>query len=214
MPMKAVASLRSLLVLAMVSQGVVACAGDATGPSASSIQAAPPSALAPGAASHALVGAVDGVYTFVVDPQDDVSLRIGPNHLDIPSNSICRIDRTPYGPEFWDDTCKIERKPVVITAVVRNADGAHPRIDFQPELRFAPARKVMLYMTLDARADKAEWSNIFYCATNDKNSCVDESKDDQSLETKVRDRLVYRRIKHFSGYIVLSRGFASQELDY
>jgi hypothetical protein len=210
MPMKAVVPLRSLLVLAVLGQGVAACAGDATSPTASSTVATLPSeGLTPSGAAYALVGAVDGEYTFVVDPQDDVSLKIGPNHLDIPSNSICRIADSSYGPEFWDDKCRTERKPVIITAVVRNANSDHPRIDFEPALRFAPGKRVMLYMTLDARANQAEWTNIFYCSTGNRSFCVDESKDDPSLETTVRDRLVYRRIKHFSGYIVLSR-----ELDY
>jgi hypothetical protein len=205
MPMKAVAYLRPLLVLAVISQGVVACAADATAPTASSSAAVrQPAGLTPIAASHALVGAKDGVYTFTIDPSQDQSLEIGPNHLDIPARAICDIGESSYGPEFWDDRCKAEREIVTITAIVQGADSSHPRIDFEPALRFAPDKRVMLYMTLDARANKAEWANIFYCATG-STSCVDEAKEDASLRTTVWDRLVFRRIKHFSGYIVLSR---------
>jgi hypothetical protein len=205
MPMKAVAYVRSLVVLAVIGQVVVACAADATAPTASSNVAALQSpALTPTAASHALVGATDGEYTFTIDPSQEQSLEIGPNHLDIPARAICDIADSSYGPAFWDDRCKAEREMITITATVRNAASDHPRIDFEPALRFAPDKKVMLYMTLDAKADRAEWANIFYCSTG-SSTCVDEAKNDADLRTMVWNRLVFRRIKHFSGYIVLSR---------
>lgn len=202
MPTKAVAILRSLLVLAVISQGVIGCAGDAIAPNLS--DARQPASLTPAIASHALVGAVDGEYVFTIDPNQDQSLEIGPNHLDIPAGAICRIADTPYGPEYWDDRCKAERLPVTITAIVRGAETDNPRIDFEPAMRFSPTKRVTLYMTLDAPADRADWASIFYCATGSA-FCVDEARDDYSLRTSVYDRYVFRRIKHFSGYIVLSR---------
>lgn len=206
MPATAVAHLRSLLILAVIGQGAVACASDATAPTSRSIttelRRAP---LAPIGASQALVGAEDGAYTFTIDPSRTQSLEIGPNHLDIPPNAICRIADTPYGPESWNDRCKAHRGLVTITAIVRNANGDHPRIDFEPALRFAPDKKVMLYMTLSAKANRSEWASIFYCASDNKSNCVDESRADASLKTTVKDRSVFRRIKHFSGYIILSR---------
>ena len=206
MPTTAVAYVRSFLLL-MVVQSIAACAGETTAPDASANR----SSFSPIAASHALVGATDGRYTFTIDPTEDQSLEIGPNHLDIPAKSICGIADTPYGPEFWDDRCKAETELVTITAVVSHASSSHPRIDFEPALRFAPGKKVMLYMTLDKRANKAEWANIFYCPTDGKLKCVDESKTDRSLETTVRGETVFRRIKHFSGYIILTRSRGGEE---
>ena len=202
MPTKAIARIRSFLLLAIVAQSIAACAGDVTAPDATASRAG----LQPIAASHALVGATDGEYVFTIDPSKDQSLEIGPNHLDIPRDAICRISDMRYGPQYWDDRCKAERGLITITATVRNAESDHPRIDFQPALRFAPDKKVMLYMTLSEKADKAEWASIFYCAEDGKSGCVDESLKDADLRTTVRDRLVFRRIKHFSGYIILNRG--------
>jgi hypothetical protein len=210
MPTKAVAYLRSFLILAVIGQALVACAGDTTAPMASSHNVAiQPSTLSPIAASHSLVGATDGEYVFTIDPTEDQSLEIGPNHLDIPANAICQIGASSYGPQFWDDRCRTETAPVTITATVRSAGSDHPRIDFEPALRFAPRKTVMLYMTLDKRADRAEWASIFYCFSNGKGNCVDEAKTDRSLTTSVRDRIVFRRIKHFSGYMVST--FAGSE---
>jgi hypothetical protein len=201
MPMMAVASVRSSLVLALIASIATGCAGDSTAPIAS----AGGSTLQPVAASHALVGATDGRYTFTIDPRKNQSLEIGPNHLDIPGNAICSLAETSYGPAYWNDRCKSERALVTITAIVSEANSDHPRIDFEPALRFAPDKSVMLYMRLDAKADRAEWASIFYCTTAEKVSCVDESKKDRSLETSVKGETVFRRIKHFSGYIILTR---------
>jgi hypothetical protein len=202
MPTTAVARIRSFLVLAIVTQSIAACAGDVTAPEATANRAG----FQPIAASRALVGATDGEYVFTIDPTKDQSLEIGPNHLDIPRDAICRISDMRYGPQYWNDRCKSERALITITATVRNADSDHPRIDFQPALRFAPDKKVMLYMTLSEKAVKSEWTSIFYCAEDGKIGCVDESLKDADLRTTVKDRLVFRRIKHFSGYIILTRG--------
>jgi hypothetical protein len=163
-----------------------------------------PAALAPINASRALVGAKDGAYVFTIDPNEDQSIELGPNHLDIPAGAICRIADTPYGAAYWDEECPAERLPVTITAIVTGADSDHPRIDFEPAMRFSPSTRVVLYMTLDAHADRKDWSSIFYCATG-SDICVDEAKDDNRLRTSVSNRYLFRRIKHFSGYIVLTR---------
>lgn len=195
MPMMAVAHTRFLLLLA--TAGIVACASDATAPGSST--------LSPNGASHSLVGANDGEYTFVIDPSRAQSLAIGPNHLQVPENAICRLSDSEYGPQYWDDRCRPEKDLVTITAIVRNANSDHPRIDFEPALRFAPGKEVMLYMTLDNKIDRSDWSTILYCSTDGREYCVDEAKGDRSLATSVRGQVVSRRIKHFSGYTVTSR---------
>ena len=195
MPTMAVAPTRLLFLLA--TAGLAACAADATAPSSST--------LSPTGASRSLVGATDGQYTFVIDPSREQSLEIGPNHLDVPASAICRLSDTSYGPEYWDDKCTPEENLVTITATVRNANTKHPRIDFEPALRFAPDKKVTLFMTLDDRIKRDDWSTILYCSTTGRSHCVDEARRDRSLETSVRGHVVSRRIKHFSGYLVSGR---------
>lgn len=205
MPTKAAARVRALLLLTVIGYGASACTVDTTAPTSSGSYAAqPPTQLTPTDAALALVGAKDGRYEFTIDPSHDQSLQIGPNHLDIPRNAICRLADSGYGAEFWDDRCRPERQTLTITAIVSNANGVHPRIDFEPALRFAPDKYVMLYMTLDMKPDRASWSSIFYCPTSGAARCVDESLSDPTLRTGVYDRLVFRRIKHFSGYIILN----------
>jgi len=49
----------------------------------------------------------------------------------------------------------------------------------------------------------AENWRILFCPVADRQGCVDESQFDKSLTTKIdfKRGLVYRRIKHFSGYL-------------
>ena len=171
------------------------------------------SPFVPSAASTALVGVSDGTYTFTVDPRKPNGLLLGANMLALPRNSICDLETSTYGASTWDTACTPETAPVTITAIVRDAGTATPRIDFLPAMRFNPATKVTLYMyTPDAEDRKAAQSWVMkYC--NDANVCIDESLTDRTLVTLVdqRTNIVYRRIKHFSGYI-LSSGLVEEYL--
>jgi hypothetical protein len=81
----------------------------------------------------------------------------------------------------------------------------HPHIDFSPSLRFeTPNNGGGGWVSLTF-SDAAAWSDsttrILYCAT--ATSCVDESKTDFDVQTKKDgSTIVWRKIKHFSGYNV------------
>jgi hypothetical protein len=209
LPMRARWRISLLPTLAATLVLLAACAGDTTAPTSASLATAQgPSLALPTDASKALIGAADGVYTFLYDPEDDQTLRIGPNRLVIPSNSVCRLDDSGYGADTWNDRCRPERHRFVITARVRGAATTHPRIDFEPALRFNPEKEVKLYMYVDTPSTTADWV-ILYCSTLTRRDCVDESLNDESLVTEVSGNQVVRRIKHFSGYLV--NGFAEDE---
>ena len=187
----------SVLVLAAVMLG--ACAGEVTAPTASHMLRP---AFTPAGATNALIGIDDGSYVFTVDPTRDQSIPLGKSRLDLPANSICALEGSRYGAKYWDERCKAERLPVVITATVRNANTDHPSIDFQPAMRFNPRTTVNLYIYSPKATKKTQFLSLLYC--NDKNRCVDESLTDKDLKTHVDsdDEMVFRRIKHFSGYLV------------
>lgn len=179
---------------------VTACAGDATAPITP-----PASGFTPASAGKALIDATDGTYTFTIDPSRHQSLQIGQSHLDIPAGAICNLEDSGYGPKFWNQECVSEDEPVRITATVRGADTDHPRIDFQPALRFSPKTDVRLFMFVDNATTGDDWQ-ILYCPTAGAR-CIDEAKSDPSLVAHVEGELVTRRIKHFSGYVVAERYF-------
>src|SRR5712671_5759680 len=186
LPMRARSRISLLPTFAAGVVLLAACAGDTTAPTPASLATEQgPSLALPTDASKALIGAANGVYTFLYDPQGDQTLRIGPNNLVIPSNSVCRLADSGYGSDTWDDTCKPEKHRFVITATVSGAATSHPRIDFEPALRFNPEKDVRLYMYVDAPTTSADWV-ILYCSTLRRSECVNESLSDESLVTQVR----------------------------
>ena len=186
---------------------LAACAGDSTAPgtapAARSDQVTSP--FVPTAASKSLVGISNGTYEFTIDPRRDQALVLGANYLYIPANAVCDISGSSYGVGHWDESCAAQRGKLTITATVRGASSAHPSIDFSPAMRFSPDTKVELYIYVP-RAERRLTNSWVMNYCNDQQVCVDESLTDPSLATQTdrTNAIVFRRIKHFSGYIVTS----------
>jgi hypothetical protein len=197
----------SLLTLLAASAFLGACSGDSTAPAAAKPAAALSrvSPFVPTMAAKALVGVADGTYEFTVDPTADQSVNLGPNYLSLPANAICDIASSSYGADHWNESCAPQTEPVTITAIVRNATSDHPSIDFYPAMRFAPDKNVSLYIYVPTGMESFQknWT-MKYC--NDASVCVDESLADAELRSNadVENKVVFRRIKHFSGYVVHS----------
>ena len=195
----------SLLTLLAASALLGGCSGDSTAPAKAKpvVSQARTSPFVPTAANKALVGVTDGSYQFTVDPTVDQSINLGPNHLSLPANAICDIASSSYGASHWGEACVPQKAPVTITAVVRNATTDHPSIDFFPAMRFSPDKNVSLYIYVPTgMADFQKNWVMKYC--NDASVCVDESLTDPSLASYADNvnMMVFRRIKHFSGYII------------
>ena len=193
-----------LTTVATASLLLAGCAGDATSPSAAqtkSLSALKTSPFVPTGAQRALVGVADGTYTFQIDPTQAQSLQFGASHLDIPANAVCDLATSSYGAGTWNDACAAQTDTFTITAVVKDAATDHPSVEFQPALRFNPQSNVNLYLyvTDDATLDNSKVMK--YC---NETGCVDESLTDSDLVSNVdvANKVVFRRIKHFSGYVV------------
>jgi hypothetical protein len=204
LPMMARYRLSTLTALALMGMLLAGCAGDTIAPRAiqhtSQLRTSP---FVPTDAQKALVGVSDGSYSFVIDPSQAQSLSLGASHLDIPANAVCDLASSSYGVGHWEDSCDAQADTFTVTAVVRNAASDHPSVDFEPALRFSPDKQVglYLYVTNDATLDASRI--VKYCNAN---GCIDESVNDASLVSSVdlESRVVFRRIKHFSGYVVWS----------
>jgi hypothetical protein len=132
---------------------------------------------------------------------------IGVGHsVTISQANICDLATSSYGPGTWDNPCTLSADSVAFTSTVSTTLSGHPRIDFQPAMRFAPGTGDVIIVFADSAAAANPNSVILYCDAS--NTCVDESKTDSSLRTyhdTVRG-IVYRKIKHFSGYAVSGDG--------
>jgi hypothetical protein len=204
LPTKACSKI-SLLTLLAGSVLLAGCSGDSTAPVKPSPLASQSrtSPFAPTAAAKALVGVTDGSYQFTVDPTIAQSINLGPNYLSLPAGAICDLGSSSYGSAHWNESCVPQTQPVTITAVVRNATTDHPSIDFYPAMRFSPDKNVGLYIYVPTGMENFQKSWVMkYC--NDANLCVDESLADADLRSfaDTQNLVVFRRIKHFSGYII------------
>jgi hypothetical protein len=187
---------------------VGACSSEVTSPAASAptraIEAT--SMFVPTASQKALIGVVDGTYAVVFDPTRNQSFSLGPNHLDIPANSVCNMLTSGYGENYWDRPCSPQTLPVTLTVVIKNSQSQHPEIQFFPAMRFNPTKSVQLFIYAPrvSRDDAKNWL-MLYCA--DKGGCEDESTTDRDLKTYIdyNNNILFRRVKHFSGYVVAER---------
>ena len=164
------------------------------------------SMFTPTAAQRALIGVVAGSYSVTIDPRQDQSLWLGPKHLDIPANSVCNLLTSSYGPSTWNQPCSTQTLPVTITVVIKNSQSDHPELDFFPAMRFNPTKAVQLVMYVPAVSppDAKNWV-MAYC--NNEGKCFNESETDSQLVTYVdyNASVLFRRIKHFSGYLGTGR---------
>jgi hypothetical protein len=203
-----------LTTVATASLLLAGCSGDATSPSAAKptqqLSVLKSSPFVPSGAQRALVGVSDGTYTYQIDPSEAQSLQFGASHLDIPANAVCDLATSTYGVGTWNDSCAAQTDTFTITAVVKDAATDHPSVEFQPALRFNPASTVNLYLYVTDQATLDASKVMKYCNAD---GCVDESIADPDLRSNVdvENKVVFRRIKHFSGYVVAE--FSAGPLD-
>lgn len=197
-------------LLAALAAVTVACADSSIAPSSDEAE------VLPGGAPNFLITIHDMAedYTsadFTVTPSGGF-FQMGRHGIVFPRNAICDPATSSYGPEFWDDDCRVLREPIRIHAELRQQDGRE-WVDFSPALRFRPARRavdwVWIYMQTDAATLPDPSLNILWSPAIGVPG-IDESIDDPTLRTFVSPwtGYAYRRIKHFSGYNVTS-GYTS-----
>jgi len=144
---------------------------------------------------------------FTVDPTKSAYYALADGHyLYVPAYSICDLGST-YGPAYWNTSCNPLKGSIVITAqLMEDADG-QPFVDFQPAMRFAPSSDQSKWVWLflyDQAAATTALQEIDYCFGT--LACVDESALDATLMTHRASGYpyLYRRVKHFSGYNVVT----------
>lgn len=115
--------------------------------------------------------------------------------------SVCDPAVSDYGPGTWDEVCKPLANSITITAKswVNPITGG-VNTDFSPELRFVP--QVPMGVTLFLHDPSPSITDrINYCSNG---VCVDDSQVDGTVTTASDSSgLVFRVIKHFSGYNVV-----------
>lgn len=135
---------------------------------------------------------------------------LGNHAVFFPEGAICDPATSSYGPGEWDKPCTPLAQPLQFHAEVRAADDGQTWIDFTPAVRFVPtddpARTVwvMIKAGTDVTSDNYQDFGMLWMPNGKTDEVVNEAATDPSLRTYVdvtRD-VVFRRVKHFSGYLV------------
>ena len=148
----------------------------------------------------------DNVATLTIDPNVSHTYAFGLNWIYFPSHSICDPTTSGYGVTLWDAPCTALDQPIQVT-VHWSSRGGYAFAQFSPELRFVPAdartpsRWVVLSLHTNRQLHTLDAYNILYDAGA---AYVDESITDPTLRAWLDPlhNAVYRRVKHFSGYMV------------
>jgi hypothetical protein len=133
--------------------------------------------------------------------------------LNVPANGVCVLESS-YGPGEWDSPCQTLAgdQSITVTATFGFANGG-PVIDFKPGLRFSPTAQVTLstgmYAPLlttlrplfSSNPSLLRFFGMYYTPDLGATATTDAAFD-PSLVTHInlRSGLVWRRVKHFSGY--------------
>lgn len=198
-------------IIGLALSGVVvasSCSFDSTSPSLQSGQAAATgkSSFVPTDAQKAryVIGAGVSSYKVTINPNELNTFTLGSNAIVIPALAVCRLADSGYGADTWNNACAPETSPINVTVTVRADASGRPRMDFEPAMRFSPSVDVELFMYTRHAMKEARQFKIYYCSTSSMDACVDESLTDHDLRTYVDPSasVIFRRIKHFSGYLV------------
>lgn len=151
-------------------------------------------------------GSTDGSGngTFTINPNKQANVQLGNHAIHFPARSICDPAATTYGATEWDKPCILLTRPITVTAQwVETGDG-RPLMEFEPALRFVPNKTVILSMTLRDEPEEDQNQLLRILWRNEQDVWVDESLTDATLESRISHggKKVWRRIKHFSGYMV------------
>ena len=151
------------------------------------------------------------VTVFTYDYLLGTTEALGVHKIVMPAMSVCEPLTSSYGVGTWDLPCTVASRNLTITAKAWTTAGGRARVDFEPALRFAPTddskRFVKLFFKDKDATDAAlaeqlhiDWVPFVGAPP------VDEQAIDPTLRTQVSVNagMVWRRVKHFSGYMVAS----------
>jgi len=203
---------RRSIALFVILAAASACSDATSAPRAAERPAFDVQALQPlaargdGGPREARIASDDNVLTLTIDPNVSRTYAFGENWIYFPSHSICDPATSGYGSTLWDTPCTPLNQPINVT-VKWSSKGGYSFATFSPQIRFVPAdarspfRWVILSLHTQKRLHELDAYSILY---DSGNGWVDESLADPTLRAWL-DPLhnsIYRRVKHFSGYMV------------
>ena len=206
-------SYRLALIAAAAVMTAVACNDSSVGPRQPSARRAPETAPL---SRNPVTAQADAPESYEFDiPTAGAVIALGDRFtLTVPANAVCDPASSSYGVGHWDDSCTIIDRSVNVHAKIWT-NGSRVYLDFSPSLRFSPSTVVTLSTNLvtsvlAGRTDLAGNQSalagyaLLYSPDGGKTRVNEVSAlGDRSLVTHIDlvTGVMWRRIKHFSGYI-------------
>lgn len=203
------------LVATVVVAAVVGCSDSATSPRDASTRSLSPGRVPTLDLTPSFSSLRATTFT-LTSAGGKFSIGDGLYTLVFPANSVCDPDKSSYGPGTWDSPCKTlqDGQSITVTATYGFTNNGLA-VDFQPALRFNPKLEVRISTGVyagvlttfsdyfAANPSALHFLGIYY-APDLSSSGKTDAAFDNSLVTHVNltTGLVWRRIKHFSGYNV------------
>jgi len=147
------------------------------------------------------------------------SFDVGTFTVNFPANSVCDPSVSSYGPGTWDSDCATlgNGQSITVKATYGFTVSDGPVVDFSPALRFNPKTTVTISTDLYApvlttfrawflaNPSALRYFGVYYTPDFGTTAFTDAGRD-ESLVTHVNltTGIVWRRIKHFSGYNISS----------
>jgi len=135
----------------------------------------------------------------------------------VPANAVCSLNSS-YGAGTWDSPCTTLKsgQSIKVTATYGFANGG-PVVNFSPDLRFSPSSQVTIESDMfapiltgfrwyyESNPSALRYFGVYYTENLGETGRA-ESSFDQTMVSHIslKTGLVWRRIKHFSGYNVTS----------
>lgn len=146
---------------------------------------------------------------FTVTPTGGMFV-LGKHAVFFPANSICDPATSTYGPGEWDAPCTPLATDMKFHAEIRGSETGETWIDFTPSVRFVPTtdpnQKVWAIMNVGTDITRENYRKFAMHWTPEANTTVvvNEAAGDETLKTYIdlTNDIVFRRVKHFSGYLV------------
>jgi hypothetical protein len=139
--------------------------------------------------------------------------------VNFPANSVCDPSVSSYGPGTWDSPCATlaDGQSITVRATYGIAANGGVVVDFSPALRFNPQAIVTISTSAYApvlttfrsyylaNPGALRYLGVYYTPDFGTTGFTDAGYDDsQATHVNLTTGLVWRRIKHFSGYNVTS----------
>jgi hypothetical protein len=147
------------------------------------------------------------------------SFDVGMFTVSFPANSVCDPNTSSYGPGTWDSPCDTldDGQSVTVTATYGFTFSGGPVVDFTPALRFNPKTTVTISTGAYApvltyfrnyflnNPGALRYFGMYYTPDFGATAFTDAGRDNsQATHVNLTTGLVWRRVKHFSGYNISS----------